>query len=65
MADKTLEKVEEEYDDQRIAADENNGTQHGEKGTGRSSTAHTSAKHSKGNGSAGHANGGNKGGHSN
>lgn len=65
MADKTLEKVEEEYKDQRITGNQDNGTQHGQKGTGRSSTAHKSSKKSKGSSSAGSSTGGNKGGHSN
>ena len=64
MADKTLEKVEEEYDGQRITGNQDNGTGHGSKGT-RSSTSHKSSKKSKGSGSAGGSTGGSKGGHSN
>lgn len=64
MADKTLEKVEESFNDQRITGNQDNGTQHGEKGNGRSSTAHKSAKHSKGSHSSAGKSSGNKGGHS-
>ncbi|GAB4018419.1 hypothetical protein GCM10028773_18020 [Spirosoma koreense] len=63
MANKTLEKVEEEYKDQRITGNQDNGTGHGQKGNGRSSTSHKSS--SKGNHSAGGSTGGSKGGHSN
>ncbi|AKD55716.1 hypothetical protein [Spirosoma radiotolerans] len=60
MADKTLEKVEESYDGQRITDNQDNGTGHGQKGNGRSSTAHKSSH--KGSRSAGGSSGGSKGG---
>lgn len=63
MADNTIEKVEEEYKDQRITGNQDNGTGHGSKGT-RSSTSHKSSKKSKGSNSAGSSTGGTKGGHS-
>ncbi len=47
MADKTLEKVEEEYKDQKVGGGDN-GTGHGSTGTGGSSTSHKSSKKSKG-----------------
>ncbi|SOD82611.1 hypothetical protein [Spirosoma fluviale] len=60
MADKTLEKVEESYEGQRITDNQDNGTGHGEKGNGRSSTSHKSS--SKSSRSAGGSTGGSKGG---
>ncbi len=62
MADKTLEKVEESYEDQRITGNQDNGTAHGQKGNGRSSTAHKSAKNSKSSNSSAGKSSGNKGG---
>lgn len=64
MANKTLEKVEEEYKDQKAGSGDN-GTQHGSTGTGGSSTSHKSSKKSKGSSSAGGSTGGSKGGYSN
>jgi len=63
MANKTIEKVEEEYKDQKVGGGDN-GTGHGSTGT-RSSTSHKSSKKSKGSSSAGGSTGGSKGGHSN
>jgi len=63
MANKTLEKVEEEYKDQKVGGGDN-GTSHGSTGTGGSSTSHKSSKKSKGSSSAGSSTGGSKGGHS-
>ncbi|GAB4054378.1 hypothetical protein [Spirosoma litoris] len=55
MADKTLEKVEKEYEGQRITDNQDNGTGHGSKGS-RSSTSHKNS--SKGSSSAGGSTGG-------
>lgn len=63
MANKTLEKVEEEHKNQKVGGGDN-GTGHGSTGTG-SATSHKSSKKSKGSGSAGGSTGGSKGGHSN
>lgn len=60
MADKTLEKVEKSYEGQRITDNQDNGTGHGQKGNGRSSTSHKSSN--KGGHSAGSSSGGSKGG---
>lgn len=62
MANKTLEKVEESYKDQRITDNQDNGTGHGEKGNGRSSVSHKSS--AKGSRSAGGSTGGSKSGRS-
>ncbi len=53
MAKDDLQKVEEEYKDQKAGGKEDNGAGHGATGKGTKSTSHKSSKKSKGAHSAG------------